>query len=306
MGLRFIMPYRDKITGKRDYKREYAAYKERRKANPEHDEHCRKANLVRSIKFYWKNREKICLKRKKYHDEYRIKNREILRIKNKIQYQKCDKEKRKAYEKKYRKKNKDQIAKQTKAYSLKHKEYFRAWSKEYRKNNTELLSKGHKRWYEKNKKKLYLYQKHYTKNNKEKVRRWQETYYEKYGREYQKNYQRERCRQDYNYRLKHRLRTRIWDALSGRIKRFSTRVLLDVPNLEFLWQHLEKQFQPGMTRENYGLWHVDHIIPCASFDFSDPEQQKKCFHYTNLQPLWAFDNISKGKSISGDLTSPKM
>ena len=52
-----------------------------------------------------------------------------------------------------------------------------------------------------------------------------------------------------------------------------------------------------MTRDNYGMWHVDHIIPCASFDFSDPKQQELCFHYTNLQPLWAEDNLKKGAKL---------
>ena len=57
--------------------------------------------------------------------------------------------------------------------------------------------------------------------------------------------------------------------------------------------HLEAQFLPGMTWDNHGEWHIDHIRPCASFDFSDPQQQKECSHYTNLQPLWAKDNLSK-------------
>ena len=47
-----------------------------------------------------------------------------------------------------------------------------------------------------------------------------------------------------------------------------------------------------MTKENHGLWHVDHIIPCASFDLSKPEEQARCFHYSNLQALWSReDNI---------------
>lgn len=62
-----------------------------------------------------------------------------------------------------------------------------------------------------------------------------------------------------------------------------------------LRSHLEAQFLPGMTWKNHGRhgWHIDHIRPCASFDLTDPEQQKQCFHYSNLQPLWAADNIRK-------------
>ena len=68
-----------------------------------------------------------------------------------------------------------------------------------------------------------------------------------------------------------------------------------------LRQHLETQFIDGMTWQNYGKhgWHVDHIRPCASFDLKDPEQQRQCFHYTNLQPLWAVDNIRKGAKWNG-------
>jgi hypothetical protein len=57
--------------------------------------------------------------------------------------------------------------------------------------------------------------------------------------------------------------------------------------------YLESKFEKGMNWENMGEWHIDHIRPCSSFDLNNPKQQKQCFHYTNLQPLWAKDNLSK-------------
>lgn len=58
--------------------------------------------------------------------------------------------------------------------------------------------------------------------------------------------------------------------------------------------HLETQFQEGMSWDNYGEWHIDHVRPCASFDLTDHAQQHQCFHYSNLQPMWALENIKKG------------
>lgn len=59
--------------------------------------------------------------------------------------------------------------------------------------------------------------------------------------------------------------------------------------------HMEKLFKPGMTWDNRSLWHIDHIIPCAAFRMAEIEEQKKCFHYSNLRPEWAHDNLSKGR-----------
>lgn len=68
--------------------------------------------------------------------------------------------------------------------------------------------------------------------------------------------------------------------------------------IEELKAHLESLFKPGMTWDNWGhtgdVWHLDHIIPLASFDLTDPEQVKLACHYTNLQPLWATENLQKG------------
>jgi hypothetical protein len=57
---------------------------------------------------------------------------------------------------------------------------------------------------------------------------------------------------------------------------------------------LEGKFKERMSWENHGDWHIDHIKPCASFNLLDEEEKKKCFHYTNLQLLWASENLSKG------------
>jgi hypothetical protein len=69
--------------------------------------------------------------------------------------------------------------------------------------------------------------------------------------------------------------------------------------VEELKKHLETHFQPGMTWDNYGEWHVDHKIPLSSFDLSNPVEFKKSCHYTNLQPLWALDNIRKSDTLPG-------
>ena len=69
-----------------------------------------------------------------------------------------------------------------------------------------------------------------------------------------------------------------------------------------LVEHIEKQFKPGMNWENYGLygWHIDHIRPCASFDLTKEEEIHKCFHYSNLQPLWAEENLKKAATWSDE------
>nr|QBK92198.1 MAG: hypothetical protein LCPAC304_05450 [Pithovirus LCPAC304] len=64
-------------------------------------------------------------------------------------------------------------------------------------------------------------------------------------------------------------------------------------DVETLREHLEKQFLKGMTWENQGKWQVDHRKPCAVFDLNKEEERDRCFHYTNLQPLWGPDNLSK-------------
>ncbi len=91
-------------------------------------------------------------------------------------------------------------------------------------------------------------------------------------------------------------RSRMYKALVGLTKSDTTKALLGAP-ISVVRSHLEEKFSNGMSWDNYGEWHVDHIKPCASFDLSIPEQQLACFHYTNLQPLWAKENMRKGATL---------
>lgn len=106
-----------------------------------------------------------------------------------------------------------------------------------------------------------------------------------------------RLKTEVQERLKHNIRTRTGMAING-IKNSSVSSSLGCSWAE-LRVHLECKFQPGMTWDNYGYrgWHVDHIIPLALFNLQDPEEFKKACHYSNLQPLWAKDNLSKGDKI---------
>lgn len=101
-------------------------------------------------------------------------------------------------------------------------------------------------------------------------------------------------RKNPDVRLKMGMRRRVWKALKGVNKSARTFEIIGC-DLKELKSHLEQRFRSGMTWKNYGsVWHVDHIRPCASFDLSKPEEQKVCFHYSNLQPLFAQENLSKG------------
>lgn len=100
------------------------------------------------------------------------------------------------------------------------------------------------------------------------------------------------------FRIACALRSRVSSALNGTAKATSTLDLLGC-SAQDLKTYLEVQFQPAMSWDNYGQWEIDHIRPCASFDLSEPEQQRLCFHYSNLQPLWKSQNRQKSDRYDG-------
>ena len=176
----------------------------------------------------------------------------------------------------YRERNKTSITNQRKEY--------------YAKNKDNIIQKS-KNYYLANKDRCRAYQREWIKNNPEKCAQYQKNYAPKLL-----EYQRNRYKNDEHYRLRQVLKNRIYFALNGKAKAATTYELVGC-SMEQLWEHLESQFTAGMSRENYGSWHIDHIIPCAAFDLTDEKQQRTCFHYTNLQPLWAEDNLRKSDSV---------
>ena len=165
-------------------------------------------------------------------------------------------------------------------------EKLRQYKKEYYQKNKERLYKKKREGIEQDEEKRLSaseYRKEYYKKNKERERKKQNEYKSK------------RAKTDPAFRMIKNYRKRTWEAYKNNRKSKTTLELLGC-SPEELAQHLEKQFQPGMTHDNYGEWHIDHIRPIASFDLSDPKEAEKCFHYTNLQPLWAADNLFKSDS----------
>jgi hypothetical protein len=102
---------------------------------------------------------------------------------------------------------------------------------------------------------------------------------------------------DIGYRILISLRSRIYKAVNRGDKSKTTINLIGC-SIDDLKIHLASLFQSGMSFDNYGEWHIDHKMPCSIFDLTSHEQQKVCFHYTNLQPLWAKDNLAKSNKLN--------
>ena len=136
------------------------------------------------------------------------------------------------------------------------------------------------------------YFENYRKLNEEHYKKWRAE-----NKEYLSNYRKEKLRNDVNYRISCKLSSQF----SIKIREYkgkkcdSTINLLGCSIKDFKI-YMESKFTDGMNWNNHGFngWHIDHIKPCDLFDLTKSEGQRKCFHYTNLQPLWAKDNLIKG------------
>jgi len=186
------------------------------------------------------------------------------------------------YQKKYSIENSDKIKK----YRKENKEKISNYKKVQRELYPEKIKQTYNNWVSKNKEKRQAYMKQYRQDNKDKIKETKVNYLEK----------------NPNIALKLKvaknLRTRISYAFKNKkfIKEEETIKMLGC-DFNFLMKHIENLFTEGMNWDNYGIkgWHIDHIIPISSG--KDYNEMCALNHYTNLQPLWAEDNIRKGNKI---------
>ena len=170
------------------------------------------------------------------------------------------------------------------------------YMKHFRKENAEKISSYNKEYAQKNKDTIKEKRKKRALEKKEQISQVTKAWKEKnkdYIREYNREYTAKRYNTDPIYKLKLNQRTRTRAILKSD-KTIKTNDLLGC-SYEELKSHIESLFIDGMNWDNMGRWHIDHIIPLASFDLSNLETQKIAFNYKNLQPLWAIDNLKKGK-----------
>ena len=169
-------------------------------------------------------------------------------------------------------------------YHLIHKKEHNIRSKAWYQDHKDIISIDGKAWRDSNPEVVSKKNKLYVLNNKEKHKKRC------------RDYQRDRRSVDPCFKLLSNLRRRVCHAITDGHRSFHTKELVGC-DIKELMRHLESKFQSGMTWENYGEWHVDHIKPCSSFDLTDINQQKMCFNWMNLQPLWALENIRKSNKI---------
>lgn len=197
--------------------------------------------------------------------------------------------------KQYYEDNKGKILQQKKEYYQKNKETLVRYRRDYYKHNKEKVIETNKEYYQRNRNKVRRYQTDNAERIREVGKKRRATKKEHIAR-VQRKYIYKRRREDVEFRILDACRKRIYKALRYNCKSAKTIELIGC-STEELKRHLERQFKDGMAWDNYGEWHIDHIIPCASFDFTKESEQRECFNYKNLQPLWAEDNFRKNDKI---------
>ena len=198
-------------------------------------------------------------------------------------------EKRREYDKKYYQENKEKKKQRVKNYYEANKEKVRQRQKNYHQANKQKINQRAKNYREANKEKLKEYRKNRRQENIEDIRR--------YNREYRKK----RRQQDPAWKLAHNIGCVVRDAIKkeGSSKKGES-VLQHLPyTAEQLKEHIESKWAEGMSWQNYGEWHIDHIYPQSKLPYDSMEHPNflKCWALDNLQPLWAEENRKKSNKV---------
>ena len=212
---------------------------------------------IKQKKYYEANHQKLLDQKKEYYQQ----NQEQILAEKKIYHQE-NREHKLAYNKEYYKNNHSQILAQKKEYHQKNKEAQNAYCKEWYQNNKEAQAENKKIWHNNN-------------------------------RDHMNAHRRNRMATDPLFRLRCMLSTRLWEVRNknGYTKKSRLHQILGCSYKELVL-YIESQFTKGMTWDNQGEWHLDHILPVAAA--TTEEELIALNHHTNFQPMWATENISKG------------
>jgi hypothetical protein len=200
--------------------------------------------------------------------------------------------------KEYREKNREKVNKSSKEWRNKNPEKYQETVKKYIEKNPHMSSTERSKKYLENEEyrtELSNKRKQRYQNNIEDNRKKRKEYYKKNKeKERKKNdeWRKNKLKNDGFFRMKKRLRDRIRDYMTGKNIGKKTKDIIGLDYEEFK-QYISKKFVDGMCWENYGFWHLDHIIPLC--EAKNEEEILKLNHYTNLQPLWAEDNLKKNR-----------
>lgn len=232
-------------------------------------------------------------------------------------YRKANKDRIKAVNDVWRSSNKERVLAKQKQWCARNKDKRRAYLKEFqkewyarnrdailakrrlhRKENGEAILATKRIWNAANKDRRYAYDRKHKKANKDKIlarnAAWAKSNRKKINTRVNK-----RKREDLSFSIGMRLRIRVCQAVRASSSRKSAKTMdLLGCSIDSFRIYIESKFESGMTWDNI---HLDHIVPCALFDLTNPEHQKICFHFSNYQPLFAPDNESKGARILHDV-----
>ena len=187
------------------------------------------------------------------------------------------------------------IAAKNREWCQENKETIAAKKRKYGQENKEEIADKKRKYRLKNKEKIAAKDRKYRQENKEKIAAKDRKYNQENKEEHRKRY-----RSDPIYAMTSRLRNRMGKAVkaAGLGKKCASTIKLLGISPKGLKEWLEAQFTEGMTWENRSDWHVDHRVPCDAFDLTVETNQRICFWYKNLQPLWAKENVQKSNTYT--------